>query len=372
MMGWPVNNIPGTYDRMKVNFTDAPNGDYVESGKMYIGKQKIKLKIVENGKLTGQDTTVQVDGVASWFPVDAQVVEQRGKTVTLASTRDYATQMPCAIIFLNKWADENTPIVEKLIEAFAKGGDQIKSHDEALRFACKVNALVFNDQQRDADAWYKAFKGYQLEDEYGNSVDIGGTRAFNMADVAAYTGISGGTDVYKKVFETFAHIVKEAHPDLVPDTMTYEQAVDFGPLRSVYNRMKNKGETGNVSKTDFATAERGTIAGNASYAIQFATGSSQIKSESNKILDEIGKQLSIANNLFVEIGGHTDNVGNPDKNLTLSQQRADAVKQYILQHNPDLAEDQSRVSSKGYGDTKPLGTDLAKNRRVEIRLYRPQ
>ena len=71
--------------------------------------------------------------------------------------------------------------------------------------------------------------------------------------------------------------------------------------------------------------------------------------------------------VLLEIDGHTDNDGNPDKNLQLSQTRADEVmKQLTL-----LGINANRLTAKGYGATKPIQTNdtpegKAANRRVEF------
>ena len=69
------------------------------------------------------------------------------------------------------------------------------------------------------------------------------------------------------------------------------------------------------------------------------------------------------------IEGHTDNVGKPDMNMDLSQRRAASVRSYLLGKGVE----ESRVSSVGYGDTKPIDSNKtangrANNRRVELKL----
>jgi len=76
-----------------------------------------------------------------------------------------------------------------------------------------------------------------------------------------------------------------------------------------------------------------------------------------------------SNGLYVEISGHTDNVGTQEDNQELSVERAIAVKDFLISEGCDG----SKLSTVGYGDTKPVATNdtdkgRAKNRRVELRF----
>jgi outer membrane protein OmpA-like peptidoglycan-associated protein len=107
----------------------------------------------------------------------------------------------------------------------------------------------------------------------------------------------------------------------------------------------------------------------AATAIQFDPGKATIKKASNKMLDEIVKILNDYPDYNMSIEGHTDNVGKPEKNMTLSTDRAAAVKGYFI--SKGISAD--RLSSAGYGDTKPVASNKtaagrAKNRRVAMDL----
>jgi outer membrane protein OmpA-like peptidoglycan-associated protein len=103
--------------------------------------------------------------------------------------------------------------------------------------------------------------------------------------------------------------------------------------------------------------------------IQFETGKAVIKPQSFGILDAVVKVMKENPSYKLLIGGHTDDVGNDAANMTLSQNRADAVAKYLITHGVDP----TRVSATGYGETKPVDTNKtkagkARNRRVELEV----
>lgn len=114
-----------------------------------------------------------------------------------------------------------------------------------------------------------------------------------------------------------------------------------------------------------ALAAKGRVA---TQGILFATGSDRIAPESTPTLREIGAMLKAHPTLRMMIEGHTDNVGDDDDNTTLSDQRAAAVKAFLVKEH-GIAE--SRLESKGLGASKPAAPNgtaegRQQNRRVEL------
>ncbi len=102
--------------------------------------------------------------------------------------------------------------------------------------------------------------------------------------------------------------------------------------------------------------------------IFFATGSAKLLPKSFKSLNEVVKILNDNPSYKLDIDGHTDNTGKPEKNQLLSEDRAKAVVGYLKSKGVD----ESKLSANGYGQDKPLtenktATGRAKNRRVEIK-----
>jgi outer membrane protein OmpA-like peptidoglycan-associated protein len=103
--------------------------------------------------------------------------------------------------------------------------------------------------------------------------------------------------------------------------------------------------------------------------VLFDTGSASIKPSSNKELKELFDYMSLKPDLRVEIAGHTDDVGEAESNLTLSQQRAEAVRNWLIRRGITA----ERITAKGYGETQPVASNKTaegkqKNRRTEVRI----
>ena len=95
----------------------------------------------------------------------------------------------------------------------------------------------------------------------------------------------------------------------------------------------------------------------------------EIKSESTPELDNLVQLLKENPTLKIQISGHTDNVGKPEDNLTLSNNRAQAVVEYLMSKGIQKI----RLSFQGYGATLPLDNNTteegrAKNRRTEVKV----
>jgi len=105
--------------------------------------------------------------------------------------------------------------------------------------------------------------------------------------------------------------------------------------------------------------------------VNFDTGKSTIKPESFQTLDEVGDILGRWAALRIEIAGHTDSRGTEARNMVLSDARAKAVRDYLLNKFPELRPEQ--FTAKGYGESAPVATNTttlgrARNRRVEFRV----
>jgi len=106
--------------------------------------------------------------------------------------------------------------------------------------------------------------------------------------------------------------------------------------------------------------------------ISFATGSDEILPNSETLLLEVADALLRNPGIeLIEIQGHTDNRGDPNLNMRLSQQRAESVQRWLMQHGVEP----ERLSAAGYGATRPIAPNItaynrSRNRRVQFKIAR--
>ncbi len=103
------------------------------------------------------------------------------------------------------------------------------------------------------------------------------------------------------------------------------------------------------------------------YGINFERSKALITPDSEKVLGEVKKLIAAHPELKLKVEGHTDNVGDPKANQKLSEERAAAVKDWLVKNGAKG----ENLSTAGFGSSKPLGENnteagKAKNRRVEL------
>jgi len=366
--GIPVNADPKVYDPDALNFVGT--GSFVEADEKFIAsaQQNFQGGACEDRRnvKTGKVQKVCVNGTATWTPGDIKVfseLKKLGKSIrVIGSTKEYAWQMPTAIIGNKQWMAKNQDVVKAFLAATLEGGEKVRADNAALMKAATVQAKVTGEQ--DASYWAQAFKGYTEAGPNGKPIALGGSTTNGLADAAYLFGLNGADDLFKKVYSVYGAIAVKYFPDIMPGgLLKYENVVDKSYIQALL-----------ASSTAVAKADTPTFTGTASetlasraVSIEFDTGKAIFTPKALTVLNDVLDQAAVTV-LTVQINGHTDSVGNPQSNLELSKARAEAVKTFLMTNAPSSFPAE-RVITRGFGDTQPIGTN-AQNRRVEILLRR--
>ncbi|HYS52650.1 MAG TPA: OmpA family protein [Thermoanaerobaculia bacterium] len=102
-------------------------------------------------------------------------------------------------------------------------------------------------------------------------------------------------------------------------------------------------------------------------SVSFDPGKTTLKPSAKKTLQRIANQLKANENIRVSVEGHTDNVGKAEKNMTISEKRAQAVRDYLV----SLGIPEDHITATGKGEADPVSSNKtvsgrSQNRRVEL------
>jgi outer membrane protein OmpA-like peptidoglycan-associated protein len=367
--GLKVNPDVTTYDPNAVNFYASADDDYINSAKELIASQKagftVELQEVSNGKLTGNMIKRKIDGCATWTPGDKMVFDALSGFTDIASTADFPNQMATTVIAVKEWSMQHSDLVTDMLASTYTASNQMKQYD-AWRVAGS-DAVATTFDMETPKYWYDMYKG-QTGNKDGLSYNMGGTRCLTYADAMQYYGMTDGINRYKSVYNQVSNYLTELNPfgfnESVKGVTPYSEAVNLFFLKNI-----NDVDAGVTEKTDYSETKTKVMA-SGNWSIEFATGSDNLKSSSNRDLESIYNLLVQAEQTRVTIVGHTDNTGSNTVNQPLSYDRANAVVNYLV--NRGIS--RSRIQSvEGKGSSNPIADNTtsrgrADNRRVEITL----
>jgi outer membrane protein OmpA-like peptidoglycan-associated protein len=136
---------------------------------------------------------------------------------------------------------------------------------------------------------------------------------------------------------------------------------------------KQQQELQQIPGVEVSRPSEGEIAVNLTNDILFDFNSSSLRTESRQTLRDLAANFRNYPDEQVTVEGHTDSVGTPSYNQTLSDQRASSVSSYLI----DEGVPSSRITSIGYGETRPKASNDTPegrqvNRRVEIHIRATQ
>jgi OmpA-OmpF porin, OOP family len=365
--GLKVNPDPTTYDADAVNIYPSENDDYMKSAEELIKSQTagftVSLKEVTNGKLTGKSVNRKIDGCATWTPGDKTVFDKLNGFVDIVSTKEFNNQMPCVIIGVKEWAAKNPDVFSNVFKSTLMASNQMKNYEDWKVRASEAVADTYKVEN--AEYWYKMFKGQQGT-KNGLTYNMGGSKVFNYADAMQYFGLSDGVNRYKAVYNQVGTYLTELNPfgfnENVGKVTSYDEAVNLFYLKNI-----NDIESSAADKSDYS-AKATEVMASGEWQINFNSGSAQVMNNSSKELERIYNLLIQAENSKLTIVGHTDNAGNPDSNLTLSKNRAQAVVDYLTQKG--IPSNRFQLID-GKGQNEPVSDNnsasgKAKNRRVVV------
>lgn len=372
--GIPNNPDEKTYDPDALNWVSA--NDYIDAAEKYIAGYSETRPVVRNGRRTGQNKKIAVDGVVTWTPGDVTIAREKGGLVSIVSTKEYSSQMPCTVIGIDKWMRDNRPLVEAMLQSAFDGAVQVTKSEAALDKAAQISAAVYNEKDAGPDYWKKYFKGVTEQDKQGIRVELGGSSVSDLTDNLVTFGLAqGAANLFAATYKTFGDVVVDQYPELVPNYPPVEEILDTSYVRNLAKRTASAGTktaVARVTPTFNKAKPVRSVVSRRSWNIPFESGKATFSPSARASLERLRRDVLVASGTAIEIHGHTDNVGNPQTNMNLSEARAFAVKTWLEKQSP-VNFPAGRIRVFAHGQQNPVAPNSsqqgrARNRRVEVVL----
>lgn len=290
----------------------------------------------------------QVDAAVTWEPDLSAAVTARGDEAHVLVSTTAATHIIADTLVARQDLIDRAPdTIRDFLHGWFEGIEMIKN-DPASSYAVVGKAL-------------------KLDNETVSGM-LSGLKLTPFADNAQFYGLSGGRSHYETLFNTAFVIWRKK--GLVTRPVEARDWADTRFLSALASRYGGqKVEEPLLAAKAPSAQDRAII--NKQIQVHFTPGSDEIMAGSFIILDALGETMTSFGNTYLRVEGNTDSTGSPTSNMTLSERRALAVKNYIVRNFPNIAP--GRFQTIGRGQTNPVADNSSEagrqlNRRTDIKV----
>jgi outer membrane protein OmpA-like peptidoglycan-associated protein/ABC-type nitrate/sulfonate/bicarbonate transport system substrate-binding protein len=290
----------------------------------------------------------KVDAAVAWDPDMSDAVDKRPGSKKIYDTRIANRLIADILVVSDRFAAKHPQTVVKFAQGWLEGVEFIKNHPER---AYNVIGSV---------------KDFNIPADLAKTM-LGGVKLADYADNTSFLG-SGANSDYANIFGMAQDMYRELR--MIKHTSNPDESVD----RRYIQQLRSAGFSTASSEApiEYKAPSKGAVPLATQHrSIYFEPNSAHMSLDSRAVVDEIGGQMRAYENTVVDIEGNTDSTGQRTYNMQLSRQRADAVRDYLMEKYGFPG---SRLRTVGNGPDKPLENNATaegreKNRRTDIKLY---
>jgi NitT/TauT family transport system substrate-binding protein len=291
----------------------------------------------------------KVDAAVAWDPDMSDAVGKRAGAKKIYDTRIANRLIADILVVSDRFAAKHPETVVKFAQGWLEGVEFIKNHpDRAYNVIGNV-------------------KDFNIPSDLAKTM-LGGVKLADYADNVAFLGSQGTNSDYANIFGQAEDMYRELL--MIKHTSNPEDSVD----RRYIQQLSGAGFSTASSEAPIEYHAPGKTAvplATQHRSIYFDPNSAHMSLDSRAVVDEIGGQMQAYQNTVVDIEGNTDSTGSRSYNMDLSRQRADAVRQYLMEKYGFPG---ARLRTVGNGPDKPIDNNATaegreKNRRTDIKLY---
>jgi outer membrane protein OmpA-like peptidoglycan-associated protein len=290
----------------------------------------------------------QVDAAVTWEPdLSGAVTAREADAHVLVSTTAATNIIADTLCARQDIIDRAPETLRDFVHGWFEGIEMMKA-DPAASYAVVGKAL-------------------KLDTETVSGM-LSGLKLTPFADNAQFFGLTGGKAHYETLFDTAFVIWRKKGLVTRPvDAKDWADTRFISALAQAYPGQAIQEPA--IAARSASAQDRAII--NKQIQIHFTPGSDVIMDGSYFVLDALGETMTSFGNTYLRVEGNTDSVGAPGVNLTLSERRAMAVKNYVLKNFPNIQP--ARFQTIGRGEENPVAPNTTEagrqlNRRTDIKV----
>jgi len=294
----------------------------------------------------------QVDAAVTWEPDLSGAATARGDEAHILVSTTAATNIIADTLVARQNVVDSAPeTLRDFVHGWFDGIEMMKT-DPAASYAVVGKAL-------------------KLDNETVSGM-LSGLKLTPYADNAQFYGLSGGKAHFETLFDTAFVIWRKK--GLVTRAVEAGDWADTRFLRALAPAYPGQQvEEPKLAARAPSSKDRAII--NKEIQIHFTPGSDEIMPGSFFVLDALGDTMTSFGGTYLRVEGNTDSTGSPTANMTLSERRSLAVKNYILKNFPNIQA--ARFQTIGRGSTNPVAENSTEtgrqlNRRTDIKVVLAQ
>lgn len=290
----------------------------------------------------------KVDAAVAWDPDMSDAVAKRIGSKKIYDTRVANRLIADVLVVSDKFAANNPQTLVKFIEGWLEGVQFIQSQPS------RAYTLI------------GTIKDFNIPADLAKTM-LQGVRLADYADNMSFLGDGSSVSDYDNVFKMAQDMYRELRA--IKRVSDPESSLDRRYLQALSGKFSKTPSEPPIAYKE--PAKDAVPIATQRRSIYFDPNSARMGLDSRAVVDEIAEFMRAYENTVVDIEGNTDSTGSRELNMSLSKQRADTVKNYLIEkfHFPP-----ERMRTFGNGPDQPLDGNSTpegreKNRRTDIKVY---
>jgi len=290
----------------------------------------------------------KVDAAVAWDPDMSDAVSKRPGSKKIYDTRVANRLIADILVVSDSFSAKYPQTLVEFAQGWLEGVEFIKSQPD------RAYNLI------------GAVKDFNIPSDLAKTM-LGGVKLADYADNRSFMGTAGSNSDYANIFTMAQDMYREAR--IIKHSNNPEESLD----RRYVEKLSGSFSTASSEEPiEYHEPAKGTTPLATEHrSIFFDPNSAHMSLDSRAVVDELASTMRAYENTVVDIEGNTDSTGSRDYNVQLSHQRADAVRDYLVEKYgfPVV-----RLRTAGNGPDKPLAPNATaegreKNRRTDIKVY---